>query len=154
MARGQGRARSVVGPFVVAVLGLAVGSFALPGFALAKKTSEKPVVTYTGLSVRKDGSAEFRVELSKSAVVVAKQKGKHARFLIEGATVARKTNTYPLEAAYFCVNVVKAKLDKSKEGVFVNLDLRDTSAVTFKVEAAPQGAVLEFAIPASTTGCK
>lgn len=135
-------------------LAVLIGTFGLPDSASARKSQEKPVVTYTGLSIRSDGSAQFRVELSKSAVVVAKEKGKHARFLIEGATVARRTNTFPLEAEYFCVNLVKAKLDKGKPGVFVNLDLRDTSTVTFKVESAPTGSVLEFTIPPTAEPAK
>jgi|GEM_PF-2697095 len=141
-------------PLWLGALALTISTLGLPDSASAKKKQEKPVVTYTGLSVRSDGSVEFRVELSKSAVVVAKEKGKHAQFLIEGATVARRTNTFPLEAEFFCVNLVKAKLDKGKQGVFVNLELRDASAVTFKVEAAPSGSVLEFTIPPTAEPAK
>jgi hypothetical protein len=124
--------------------------------AAAKKAHTGPVVTYTGLKVLGDGSVAFRVELSTSAVVVAKGQGKRVSFLIEDAKVARRNNMNPLEAAFFCVNLVKAQLSNTKRGVMVNLDLRDAAPVTFHLEAVAEGALLEFSVPPGKSGasCK
>jgi hypothetical protein len=139
-----------------AQLGVGLLVLGLVGSAsAARREHTGPVVTYTGLKVLGDGSVQFRVELSKNAVVVLKEQGKHPRFLIEDAKVARKNNMNPLEAEFFCVNLLKAKLNNSKEGVVVNLDLRDAAPVTFQVETASQGAVLEFTVPAGkSSGCR
>lgn len=140
-----GRSVLVSGLMVLALLGSAEA---------ARKEHTGPVVTYTGLKVLSDGSTQVRVELSKSAVVVLKDQGKHVRFLIEGAKVSRKNNTNPLEAAFFCVNLIKAKLDNTKQGVMVNFDLRAAAPVTFQLESVTEGALLEFTVPpGKSSGC-
>lgn len=106
-----------------------------------------PCVMYSGLKFGSDGGASLRIELSASARVLAKEQGKTTRFLIDGATVERKNNLNPLDASFFCSNLLRAKLDRRKEGVFVTLELRDALPVEHKVVPFGEGAVVEFRVP-------
>lgn len=130
-------ARSLV---VVGALLLAVTS--APSFARGPA-----VVTYSGLKFGSDGGASLRVELSSTAPVVLKEEGKRTRFLIDGATVERRNNLNPLDASFFCSNLLRAKLDKKKEGVFVTLELRNAVPVAHRLAAVGDSAIIEFSVP-------
>lgn len=110
------------------------------------------VVTYSGLKFGSDGGASLRVELSSAANVVPKEKGKRTRFLIDGATVERRNNLNPLDASFFCSNLLWAKLDRKKEGVFVTIELRNAVPVTARTTSVGGGAIVEFSVPGPTTG--
>src|SRR5690606_23160605 len=128
---------------------------ALPSASSLAK--DAPVVTYSGLKFGSNGAASLRVELSSSAPVVLKQEGKVTQFLIDGATVKRRNNLNPLDASFFCSTLLRAKLDRKKEGVYVSLELREAAPVSHRLTPVGSGALIEFSVPpreGSSAGCK
>ena len=128
-------------------LGTAAGSLAiLPGSAIAE--SSKVLVTYSGLRVYDDGSSTLRVDLTKTAPVELGEKGTRLVYLIKGAKIELSNNKNPLRAEYFSSNVVSSKLDDSKEGARLEIQLRNAVTPVSQMIRHSGGVILRIDIPA------
>jgi hypothetical protein len=120
----------------------------MPPLATAEALAdERPVVTFSGLTVHQDGSSTLRVDLTKNTTVEFSQEGKNLLFVLDKARVALRTNTYPLRAEYFGSNVLRTKLNNDKTGVRLEIELRKPVTPTHRMISHAGGAVLRVDIP-------
>lgn len=130
-------------------LGIAAGSLALAPDAATAKSSDA-LVTYSGLRVYDDGSSTLRVDLTKAAPFELGEKGTRLVYLIKGAKIELRNNKNPLRAEYFSSNVVSSKLDDSKEGAVLEIQLRNAVTPVSQMIRHSGGVFLRIDIPAPT----
>jgi hypothetical protein len=110
--------------------------------------SDSAVVTFTGLRVYDDGSSTLVVSLTRKTPVEFSQEGTEVTFLLAGAKVRWRNNKNPLLAKYFKSNVIEAKLDDSKDGATLVVQLRENVRPQHNMGDAGGGALLRIDVPA------
>ena len=130
-------------------LGAAGGTLSiLPGTVRA--ANSKAQVTFSGLRVYEDGSSTLRVDLTKAAPVQLDQKGTCLVYLIKGAQIELRNNKNPLRAEFFSSNVISSKLDDTKEGARLEVQLRSSITPVSQMIRHAGGVILRIDIPAAT----
>jgi hypothetical protein len=133
-------------------LGTAAVSLAvLPRTAAAKGSkapAASPLVTYSGLRVYEDGSSTLQVNLTKAAPVELGEQGARLVYLIKGAKIELRNNKNPLRAEYFSSNVMSSKLDDSKDGARLEIQLRSPVTPVSEMIRHSGGVILRIEIPA------
>ncbi|HSC88142.1 MAG TPA: hypothetical protein VLC09_12755 [Polyangiaceae bacterium] len=120
------------------------GKAAKPGKA---QTPGGPVVSFVGLQVHADKSAQLWVEMNQKGDVSVSRQGATLVFLVRDASIQTKNNENPLRAEHFGANVLSAKLDRTKDGVTFTVRLRTPTEAVYRVVEQPSGAVLQVDVP-------
>lgn len=145
---GEGQGKKHRGRVLTPLARRVGGGVALLGFVLFSILSvvahakASPVVTFAGLHVEPGGSAALTVELTEPAEVVSLEEGRQVRLLLRGAKIRFRNNENPLLAQHFCSSVLRAKLDRGKEGVTVTIELRQAVTVKHQMKTAESGSTL------------
>lgn len=115
--------------------------------SVARAAEGAPIVTFTGLRVREDGSSTLFVELTRATEVEVTENGKDVSFLLSGAKIRDRNNKNPLNAEYFKANVLRAKLVEEKAGVRLVVQLRETAKTAHGMTTSVVGARLVVDVP-------
>lgn len=115
--------------------------------SVAQAAEGPPIVTFTGLRVREDGSSTLFVELTRTTEVEVTENGKDVSFLLSDAKIRDRNNKNPLNAEYFKANVLRAKLVEEKGGVRLVVQLREAAKTVHGMTSSVVGARLFVDVP-------
>jgi hypothetical protein len=117
--------------------------------AKKRKVVKGPVANFPAFRVQPDGSSRIHVQVSEKVSVAERKAEGRIAYRIKGASVPVRTNLLPLETSFFKTPVSRVTLvEVDDEDVELIVELRQPSAVTYKVVDTDAGMILQVDFPA------
>jgi hypothetical protein len=107
-----------------------------------------PVANFPSFRVLPDGSSRINVAISEKVIVAERKAEGRVAYRLKGASVPVRTNLLPLETSFFKTPVGRVSLvEADEEDIELVVELRQPSAVTYKVVDTDAGILLQVDVP-------